>query len=113
MATEGIEGVFVETHNWGRAARFFRALGFEVDESAGDTSRVLRNGDGPYIVLAEVPADRKPETHAILTVADADAFRPDPVVEVATPFEEHHGIKLMTVRDPDGRTWSVQAPGAA
>ena len=26
--TEGIEGVFLATHNWGRAARFFQALGF-------------------------------------------------------------------------------------
>ena len=113
MATQGIEGVFVETHNWGRAARFFRALGFEPEADGGDGSRVLRNGDGPYIVLTEVPESRTPETHAILAVADADAFRPDPVVEVTAPWAEHHGIKLMTVRDPDGRTWSVQAPGAA
>jgi hypothetical protein len=111
MATAGIEGVFVETHNWGRAAKFFQALGFEVEFSSGDTSRVLRNGDGPYVVLAEVPESRKPETHVILAVADADAFSPDPVVEVVTPFEEHHGTKLMTVRDPDGRVWSIQAPG--
>src|SRR5205085_9949826 len=31
MTTEGIEAVFLETHNWGRAARFFRALGFELE----------------------------------------------------------------------------------
>ena len=36
---------------------------------------------------------------------------PIPSVEVVTPFEDtHFGTRLMTVRDPDGRVWSVQAP---
>lgn len=33
MATKGIEAVFVETHNWGKAAKFFQALGFELEFS--------------------------------------------------------------------------------
>jgi hypothetical protein len=44
MATEGIEAVFLETHNWGKAAKFFQALGFELEVSAGDGSGVFRNG---------------------------------------------------------------------
>ena len=45
-------------------------------------------------------------------VADEDAFRPGPGVEVVTPFEDtHFGTREMTVRDPDGRLWSLQAPG--
>jgi uncharacterized glyoxalase superfamily protein PhnB len=48
----------------------------------------------------------------VLKVADADAFRPDPAVEVVTPFEDtHYGTREMTVRDPDGRIWNLQAPG--
>jgi hypothetical protein len=31
MATSGIEAVFLETHNWGKAVRFFQALGYELD----------------------------------------------------------------------------------
>ena len=47
----------------------------------------------------------------VLTVADADAFRPAPNVEVVTPFEDTHwGTREMTVRDPDGRIWRLQAP---
>lgn len=47
----------------------------------------------------------------VLKVPDADAFRPDPAVEVVTGFEDtHFGTKGMTVRDPDGRIWSLQAP---
>jgi uncharacterized glyoxalase superfamily protein PhnB len=44
-------------------------------------------------------------------VSDEDAFRPGPGVEVVTPFEDtHFGTREMTVRDPDGRLWSLQAP---
>jgi uncharacterized glyoxalase superfamily protein PhnB len=47
----------------------------------------------------------------VLKVADPDAFRPDSAIEVVSPFEDtHFGTKLMTVRDPDGRLWSLQAP---
>jgi ketosteroid isomerase-like protein len=39
------------------------------------------------------------------------ALRPDPAVEVVTPFEDtHYGTREMTVRDPDGRLWTLQAP---
>jgi hypothetical protein len=66
VATDGIAGVHMETHNWGKAAKFYQALGFEVD------------------------------------------FATDHVV---TPFEDtHYGTREMTVRDPDGRVWSLQAP---
>jgi uncharacterized glyoxalase superfamily protein PhnB len=46
-----------------------------------------------------------------LKVSDADGFRPDPAVEVVSSFEDtHYGTREMTVRDPDGRLWSLQAP---
>lgn len=48
-----------------------------------------------------------------LKVPDADALRPDPSVEVVTPFEDtHYGTREMVVRDPDGRLWSLQAPAS-
>jgi predicted lactoylglutathione lyase len=112
MATEGIEAVFLETHNWGSSARFFQALGFQVEFETDHSSGVLRNGDGPYVFVAEVPASQQPRSQVVLKVADADAFRPDPVVDVVTPFEDtHYGTREMTVRDPDGRIWNLQAPG--
>ena len=109
--TEGIEAVFLETHNWGKAARFFQALGFDLEFETDHASGQLRHGEGPYIFIAEIPEDQTPETQIVLKVADAEAFRPDPVIEVVSPFEDtHFGTKLMTVRDPDGRLWSLQAP---
>jgi hypothetical protein len=110
VSTEGIEAVFLETHNWGKAAKFFQELGFELEFSTDHNSGQLRNGDGPYVFIAEVPEEREPRVQLVLKVTDADAFRPDPVVEVVTPFQDtHYGTKEMTVRDPDGRLWSLQA----
>jgi len=111
MTTDGIDAVFLQTHNWGRTARFFQALGFELEFATDHASGQLRNGSGPTVFVAEVPEDRTPTMQVVLKVPDADAFRPDPVVEVVTPFTEtHYGTREMIVRDPDGRLWNVQAP---
>lgn len=113
MATGGIEAVFLTTHNWGKSAKFFQALGFELDFETDHASGQLRAGDGPYMFIAEVPRDERPQMQVVLKVSDAQAFRPDPFVEVVTPFEDtHYGTREMSVRDPDGRLWSIQAPGA-
>ncbi|MHA6618620.1 VOC family protein [Pseudonocardia sp. DLS-67] len=111
MATEGIEAVFLETHNWGKTAKFFQALGYDLEFATDHSSGLLRNGNGPYVFVAEVPENREPqEPRLVLGVADADAFRLDPDVEVVTPFADtHFGTREMTVRDPDGRLWSLQA----
>jgi uncharacterized glyoxalase superfamily protein PhnB len=111
--TEGIEAVFLETHNWGKAAKFFQALGFELEFATGHGSGQLRRGDGPYVFIAEVPEDKAVGMQVVLHVPDADALHLDPIVEVVTPFADTHwGTREMTVRDPDGRTWSLQAPAA-
>ena len=112
MTTEGIEAVFLTTHNWGKAAKFFQGLGYELEFDTGHSSGQLRNGDGPTVFIAEVPEDQQPDTRIVLKVPDADACQADPVVEVVTPFEDtHFGTREMTVQDPDGRLWSLQAPG--
>src|ERR1700738_824368 len=97
MTTEGIEAVFLETHNWGKSAKFFQGLGYEVEFATDHNSGQLRSGDGPYLFIAEVP--------------DTDAFELDGSVEVVSEWEDTHwGTRLMTVRDPDGREWKLQAP---
>jgi uncharacterized glyoxalase superfamily protein PhnB len=111
MSTRGIEAVFLETHNWGEAAAFFQALGFELELETDHHSGQLRNGDGPYVFIAEVPETKAPGMQLVLRVDDAAGFEPGPGIDVVTPFEDTHwGTKEMTVRDPDGRLWSVQAP---
>jgi hypothetical protein len=111
MTNEGIEAVFLETHNWGKAAKFFQELGFELEFETDHNSGQLRNGSGPYLFIAEVPEDRETHVQIVLNVPDEDAFRPDPVVEVVTPFgDTHYGTRETVVRDPDGRLWTLQAP---
>jgi hypothetical protein len=111
MTTEGIEAVFMETHNWGKSASFFQALGYKLDFATDHNSGQLSNDVGPDLFIAEIPADQEPGLQLVLKVPDADVFSADPVVDVVSPFEEtHFGTRLMTVRDPDGRLWSLQAP---
>ena len=114
MTTKGIEAVFLTTHNWGKSAKFFQALGFELEFETDHNSGQLRRGEGPYIFIAEIPASEQPEAQVVLKVADADQFQPAPIVDVVTGFEDTHwGTREMTVRDPDGRIWRLQAPRKA
>jgi hypothetical protein len=111
MATEGIEGIYVETHNWGRTARFFRALGFDVEFETDHGSGMLRCGDGPYVFVEELPSDQALQLQVLVRVSDPEICRPGPPAEVVKPFEETHwGTQEMHIRDPDGRIWSLQAP---
>lgn len=112
--TQGIEAVFLETHNWGKSVKFFQALGYQLEFETDHNSGQLRNGDGPYLFIAEIPEDQPPgPPRLVVRVDDAAAFDPGPVVEVVTGFQATHwGTQEMTVRDPDGRLWSLQAPAA-
>jgi len=113
LTTHGIEAVFLETHNWGQAATFFQALGFELEFATDHASGQFRTGRGPYVFIAEVPPTQTPGLQLVLSVADADAddVQLDPAIEVVTPFEDtHFGTRAMTVRDPDGRLWTLQTP---
>ncbi len=114
MADRGVEAIYLETHNWGKAAKFFQQLGFELDFATDHNSGQLRSGDGPHLFIAEVPADREPGMQVVLKVPDEQGFPADSPVEVVSPFADtHYGTREMTVRDPDGRTWTLQAPGSA
>ena len=111
MTTQGIEAIFLETHNWGKAAKFFQTLGYELEFETDHNSGQLRNGDGPYVFIAEVPADQETGTRIVFKLPSTDASPSDPIVEVVSPFEDTHwGTKQMVVRDPDGRLWNLEAP---
>jgi hypothetical protein len=108
MSTAGIDAIYLTTHNWGKAAGFFQALGYELELDTGHGSGQLRNGTGPWIFIAEVPADQELHTQLVLKVADADAFKAD--VVLAKPFQEtHYGTREAVVLDPDGREWTLSA----
>ena len=111
MATEGFEAVFLETHNWGRAAKFFQRLGFKLEFETDHHSGQLRNGNGPYVFIAEIPEDREPQVRVVFKVGDEAAVDADPELDVVTPFEDtHYGAREAVVRDPDGRLWTLHVP---
>ncbi|MCI4337659.1 MAG: VOC family protein, partial [Thermoplasmata archaeon] len=73
----------------------------------------FRSSSGPYVFIAEIPADQKPQMQLAFGVTSTEGFDPGPAVEVVAPFEDTHwGTRLMKVRDPDGRLWSVEGPGS-
>ncbi|MEU6580299.1 VOC family protein [Nocardia sp. NPDC046763] len=111
MSTNGIEMIFLETHNWGKAAKFFQSLGYELEFDTGHNSGQLRNTTGPAIFIAEVPESREPGMQCVLGVHNLDELRVDPDIDVVSPADDtHYGTREMIIRDPDGRTWTLSSP---
>ena len=111
MATEGFAGFYVETRNYGAAAAFWASLGFKnvfaADHGSGQWEHPA---GGPYVFISE-QLGTELETHPILRVADSTAFAPDRPADFAQPFTPQHcGVVEAIVRDPDGRSVSLQAP---
>jgi catechol 2,3-dioxygenase-like lactoylglutathione lyase family enzyme len=114
MASRGIEGLIVETHNWGRTVAFWQSLGFELEFETDHHSGQLRHpGGGPFVFVAERPETDALEVQPLLGVDDAGAFEPPGSGTVERPFTpQHWGVREMLLRDPDGRRLSIQAPQA-
>jgi hypothetical protein len=115
MTTEGIEGLFIETHNWGKTVAFWKALGYELEfETDHHSGRLRHPKGGPYLFVAERPEDKALQVQPVLTVRDATKFSPPSSGTVVRPFEpQHWGVLEMQLADPDGRQLGLQAPLAA
>lgn len=111
-STEGIQGILIETHNWGKTVAFWKALGYELEFETDHNSGQLRHPKGgPYIFIAERPEKQPIAMVAMLAVEDAAAFSPPKSGTVLRGFEpQHYPATEMLLADPDGRTFSVQAP---
>ncbi len=112
MATEGISGLFIETHNWGKSVAFWQELGYKLEFETDHHSGQLRHpGGGAWIFLAERPSERSLQTHPVLLVEDSATFRAPGAGTVEQPFvAQHWDVMEQLLRDPDGRTISIQAP---
>ncbi|MCC9310605.1 VOC family protein [Kitasatospora sp. RB6PN24] len=113
MTTNGISALFVKTHNWGKAARFFQNLGYQLEFETGHNSGQFRNGESPAVFIAEVPEDQATGSQLVLQVVSEQQVHANPDLELLSPFEDtHYGTREATVRDPDGHLWLLQAPAA-
>lgn len=111
MATEGFQGFYVETRNYGATAAHWASLGFtnvfETDHGSGQWEHPA---GGPYVFTNEQHVGEL-ELHPILKVADANEFRPDRTPDFVQQFTPTHwGVVEAILRDPDGRNVSLQAP---
>ena len=110
MATQGIKGLYVETHNYGATGAFWRSLGYRAVFETGHSGQWV-HPDGAYVFIEEVPDGQALETHVILGVGDAGAFAAEREVDWEKPFtNEHWGEAHALIRDPDGRLVALQAP---
>jgi hypothetical protein len=96
MKTKGIDGVLIETHNWGSTVAFWRDLGYELEfETDHHSGRVRHADNGPYIFVAERPNDHPIQAVLGLAVADAAQFTPPHNGAVVRPFEKQHWPALQ------------------
>jgi hypothetical protein len=112
MNTNGIAGLLIETHNWGKSVAFWKALGYELEFETDHHSGQLRHpSGGPFLFIAERAAGTPLQMYPMLAVDKAEKFTPPTSGTVERPFEAQHWHVLeMLLADPDGRRLSVQAP---
>jgi len=112
METKGIEGLLVETHNWGKTVAFWQGLGYVLEFETDHHSGQLRHPrGGPFLFIAERPPEQALKLVPMVAVEDAARFSPPSSATVLRPFEMQHWPALeMLLADPDGRELSVQAP---
>jgi hypothetical protein len=112
MQSNGIEGILIETHNWGKTVAFWQGLGYELEFETDHHSGQLRHPrGGPYLFIAERPPGHVLQVVPAVSVADATRFTPPAAGTVIRPFERQHFPALeMLLADPDGRTVGVHAP---
>jgi hypothetical protein len=112
MTTNGIEGLLIETHNWGKTVGFWKALGYELEFETEHHSGQLRHPrGGPYLFVAERPEGTQLQLQPVLGVGDAARFSPPGSGSVVRVFEaQHWDVLEMLLADPDGRHLRVQAP---
>lgn len=112
MTTSGIDGILVETHNWGKSVKFWAALGYELELDTGHHSGRLRHpAGGPYVFIAERPATQELQVILGFRVEDAATFTPPKSGKVKQKFaKQHWGALQMLIADPDGRVMGVEAP---
>ncbi|MCE9577915.1 MAG: VOC family protein [Deltaproteobacteria bacterium] len=110
--TDGIEGLLIETHNWGKTVALWQGLGYVLEFETDHHSGQLRHPrGGPFLFIAERPSTQALQIVPMVAVSDPATFTPPHAATIVRPFERQHWPVLeMLLGDPDGRSISVQAP---
>jgi hypothetical protein len=110
VTTNGIQSLYVETHNWGKAVAFWQALGFQLEFETDHHSGQLRAQNGTSVFVAEQSLDDPLGMCIYLSAPDPTATPGAPAETVRGYTATHWGTQVMTVRDPDGRLFHLEAP---
>jgi hypothetical protein len=112
MKTNGIDGILIETHNWGSSVAFWQDLGYKLEFETDHHSGLLRHpSGGPSIFIAERPRDQLLQVVLSVAIGDAEQFEQPRGSAIIQPFEKQHWPALqMLLADPDGRQLAVEAP---
>ena len=106
MNSRGIEGLIVETHNWGKSVAFWRDLGWELENSL-----VLRHpAGGPFVYLVEQPKTQSLEVLPIVAVEDSTTFTPPASGTVRRGFEAF-GFGAESIGVQTDVRWHYTDPG--
>lgn len=111
MASEGVQGLHVETRNYGATAAFWASLGFTATfETEHGSGQWVHPAGGPYVFIRE-QHDADLIVRPVLRVSDPATFAPARKPDFAQPFTaQHWGVAEAVIRDPDGRTVALEAP---
>ncbi|HKY76436.1 MAG TPA: VOC family protein [Acidimicrobiia bacterium] len=112
MTTRGFEHIYLETHNWGKAVAFWQALGFKLDFETDHGSGQLVASNGTRLFIAETSPEDPAGMDVYLGADQAGVPAPEGVDVVFDWTPTHWGTQVMTVRDPDGRLFRIEAPAA-
>ena len=110
MTTKGIEHIYVETHNWAKAAAFWQSLGFTLEFETDHSSGRFVAPNGTSVFVAEQSPDDPVGMSVYLGAETGGVAPPDDVEVVFDWTPTHWGTQVMAVRDPDGRLFRLEAP---
>ncbi|MDQ7819201.1 MAG: VOC family protein [Armatimonadota bacterium] len=107
MSADCVEYVYLETHHWEESLAFWQRLGFRLALNLGRAGRLEAPAGGTAIFLEEVPGHHSLTMEVYLRAPEE--FEPSGPVQVVQRWHDSHwGTRLMQIRDPDGRTFTVQ-----
>ena len=105
MSIQGLEYVYLETHDWAITQAFWTKFGYVLDLDLGHGGQLVNKADGSRLFFKEVPRDQPPSVQLYL--------RCDEEVELdggSGWVDSHWETRLNEVIDPDGRTVVIQSP---
>lgn len=100
---KGVETIMLETHNFGKTAKFWQELGYTLEFETDHGSGLLRHKSGPNLFIAERP-EGKPLAIELHVKSENATARPGAPVQIVGDWQPSHwGTQLLELRDPDGR----------